>query len=334
MFCLTWYIFRHFGAGLKTEAPQKENSETMWYILYVLLATSMGFFILKDWVNDLQDHKRNQMVRNAASIEEGCCFRLARVFISNWVEVVFLAVLILLLLPSPPVLKIVLTTLLVLFVLRELLQITVSVKRYLTSVENWVEVGIILLTVVLLATEGSDFQLNRHFAAIAIVLSWGELIVLVGRHPKLKEYNIYVTMFLRVLKTFLLFFTWYCLFIVAFGLGFFIMLHKEVEPDSKEDEYVFFNKAWLSLVKTTTMFVGELEFSDIPIDLDSHLAPLSYVFFLSFVFLIVIVLMNLLNGLAVSDTGLIREKAEIYSYRCQVHENLDFRYLLDPLLSG
>ena len=115
-------------------------SDLLWYSLYILLATSMGFFILKDWVNDLQDHKRNQMVRNAASIEESCCFRLARVFISNWVEVVFLAVLILLLVPNQPVLEIVLTTLLVLFVLRELLQITVSVKRYLTSVENWVEV--------------------------------------------------------------------------------------------------------------------------------------------------------------------------------------------------
>merc|ERR550519_2814253 len=318
VFCLTWYIFRHFGASLKTEALTKEASEPMWYVLYVLLATSMGFFILKDWVNDLQDHKRNQMVRNAASIEESCCFRLARVFISNWVEVVFLSILILLLLPSPPVLKIVLTTLLVLFVLRELLQITVSVKRYLTSVENWVEVGIILLSVVLLATEGSHFQLNRHLAAIAIVLSWGELIVLVGRHPKLKEYNIYVTMFLRVLKTFLLFFTWYCLFIIAFGLGFFILLHKNYEADNQEEvskeEYKFFDEVWLSLVKTTTMLAGELEFSDIPIELNSHLAPLAYIFFLSFVFLIVIVLFNLLNGLAVSDTGLIREKAEIFSY--------------------
>ena len=51
---------------MKTEATKKESSELMWYVLYVLLATSMGFFILKDWVNDLQDHKRNQMVRNAA----------------------------------------------------------------------------------------------------------------------------------------------------------------------------------------------------------------------------------------------------------------------------
>jgi transient receptor potential cation channel subfamily A protein 1 len=40
-------------------------------------------------------------------------------------------------------------------------------------------------------------------------------------------------------------------------------------------------------------------------------------FFLSFVFLIVVVLMNLLNGLAVSDTGLIQAKAEIVSYTTQ-----------------
>merc|ERR1719427_1783101 len=116
-------------------------------------------------------------------------------------------------------------------------------------------------------------------------------------------------MFLKVMKTFLLFFTWYCLFIIAFGLGFFILLHKS-SSDVKEDDYVYFNKAWISLIKTTTMFVGELEFSDIPINLESNLAPLAYLFFLSFVFLIVVVLMNLLNGLAVSDTGLIREKAE------------------------
>jgi hypothetical protein len=32
----------------------------------------------------------------------------------------------------------------------------------------------------------------------------------------------------------------------------------------------------------------------------------SYLFLLAFVFLIIVVLMNLLNGLAVSDTGIIR----------------------------
>ena len=55
------------------------------------------------------------------------------------------------------------------------------------------------------------------------------------------------------------------------------------------------------------------------------LSPLSYVFFLSFVFLIVVVLMNLLNGLAVSDTGLIQAKAEIVSYTIQVRDGVDRR---------
>ena len=66
------------------------------------------------------------------------------------------------------------------------------------------------------------------------------------------------------------------------------------------------------------MFVGELEFSDIPIDVEDNLSPLAYLFFLSFVFLIVVVLMNLLNGLAVSDTGIIQEKAEIFTYISRV----------------
>merc|ERR1711994_855620 len=45
---------------------------------------------------------------------------------------------------------------------------------------------------------------------------------------------------------------------------------------------------------------------------------LAYSFFLAFIFLIVVVLMNLLNGLAVSDTNDIKEKAEIYSYISRV----------------
>ena len=63
------------------------------------------------------------------------------------------------------------------------------------------------------------------------------------------------------------------------------------------------------------MFVGELEFSDIPINLDnSYLMTLGYLYFLSFVILIVVVLMNLLNGLAVSDIREIQDKAETYAY--------------------
>ena len=90
-------------------------------------------------------------------------------------------------------------------------------------------------------------------------------------------------------------------------MSFYILLHEDKE--NVDNEYPFFDKVGLVLIKTFAMFVGELEFSDIPFN-----SPFSYIFFLLFIFLIVVVLMNLLNGLAVSDTGLIRE---------EVHNNLE-----------
>merc|ERR1719495_2349140 len=133
--------------------------------------------------------------------------------ISNWVEGIFIAINISLIVFGSLLLKPVLGGLLILLLLRELMQMTVSLKRYFTSFENWIELSILVLASYLLLGRGS-FELNKHLAAFSIVLSWAELIVLFGRHPKLKEYNIYVTMFLKVMKTFLLFFTWYCIFII------------------------------------------------------------------------------------------------------------------------
>jgi hypothetical protein len=147
--------------------------------------------------------------------------------------------------------------------------VTVSLRRYLLSPENWIEVtSIILISIILF---GKDVQedhneLKRHLAGITIVLSWAELITLVGKHPRLTRYNVYVTMFYKVMGTFCFFLLWYAFFIVAFGLGFYIMLHKDTDTPLEEGAYIFFNKPWLALVKTSTMFVGELEFSDIPID--------------------------------------------------------------------
>ncbi|CAB4067884.1 TRPA1 [Lepeophtheirus salmonis] len=159
-------------------------------------------------------------------------------------------------------------------------------------------------------------SLHRHIAGTTIVLSWASLVTLIGKHPKLMRYNVYVTMFYKVMKTFFYFLIWYALFIIAFGLGFYIILHKENREG--EDSYVFFDTPLLSMIKTSTMFVGELEFSDIPIDIDGPYSTFSYGFFISFVFLIVVVLMNLLNGLAVSDTGIIQEKAETVGYVSRV----------------
>ena len=54
----------------------------------------------------------------------------------------------------------------------------------------------------------------------------------------------------------------------------------------------------LSLVKTLAMFVGEMDYNDLSF---SHW--LGYLIFIMLVYFLIIVLMNILNGLAVSDIG-------------------------------
>merc|ERR1712200_23188 len=125
-------------------------------------------------------------------------------------------------------------------------------------------------------------------------------------------------------------------YIFAFGLFFYISLHNDVvkenleqatgsitkldtcsdirkeiieKIDEKGDEKgEFLDKVGFSLLKTLAMFVGELEFSDIPFD---NVPYFSHVAFLIFVFLIVVVLMNLLTGLAVGETNLIQSEAAV-----------------------
>ena len=246
---------------------------------------------------------------------------LLQLLTSNWPDLLLCGGLGLLLLL--PTLRLPLAVLIGLLVIRELVQLAVSVKRYVTSLENWMEMVMIGLVITILVNDAEDQQLlNRHLAAVALVLSWTELITLIGRHPKLLSCNVYVTMFYRVLNSFFFFLLWYSLFIIAFGLGFYIMLHDDsIKNDhglEEEDKNKYFNRTWLSLVKTSAMFVGELEFSDLPINATTNLGMLAYAFFLAFIFLIVVVLMNLLNGLAVSDTNDIKDKAEIYSYISRV----------------
>merc|ERR1719483_1700121 len=337
---LTWYIFERFGgvSFRKDDPGGTENKEEsfcsvkrlgtdmsigFWYTTFLIQSICQFLLILRDWRRDLKESNWKVALQ---------------VFFTSWLEYMIITITIILLIFQAKAMYIVLTILLALVSFREGLQMMVSLKKYVFGAENWLEIATIVLVGVILYVPDSRFEdaceTKRHLAAIAIVLSWATLITLVGRHPKLSRYNIYVTMFYRILETFVTFLLWYSFFLIAFSLGFYIMLHQDlpnVTPPS-DDDYKFFNNPWWSLVKTATMFVGEIEFSDIPIDLDNGLWPLGYMFLLTFIFLIVVVLMNLLNGLAVSDTAVIREKAEIVTYIIRVETISCFEAVLlgDP----
>ncbi|KYN44544.1 Transient receptor potential cation channel protein painless, partial [Trachymyrmex septentrionalis] len=183
------------------------------------------------------------------------------------------------------------TVMLLLFILREIFQLVSCVRRYLMSSRNWLEIILIMLTIALLC--GAGVQIG----AVVILLSAWELVILISQHPRLSTG---IEMFRTVSLNFIRFLFPYLFLIFAFALAFYTLF--------KNGNDTNFPDPGLSLFKTVIMLTGEFDANDIPFI--SH--PIwSHIVFMLFVFFIAIVLFNLLNGLAVSDTAEILCKAEL-----------------------
>ena len=87
-------------------------------------------------------------------------------------------------------------------------------------------------------------------------------------------------------------------------------------PDSHD--FTFFNAPITSFFKTFGMSVGEIEYGDLPIDASSSLSIATFSFLTVFIFAIMVVQMNLLNGLAVSDVRELQKTAEIWSVQAKL----------------
>ncbi|KZC14334.1 PREDICTED: transient receptor potential cation channel protein painless [Dufourea novaeangliae] len=192
---------------------------------------------------------------------------------------------------SVGVLRIFTSIALVLLAVREILQFVSSPCYYISSPENWLEIVLIILGFSVLCGAG------MKVAAVVILLSAWELVILMGQHPSLSTD---VEMFKTVSLNFLRFLVPYAFLILAFAFAFFVLL----EDGGDEN----FSGPGQSLFKTVIMLTGEFDANDIPFV--SH-PIMSHLVFMLFVFLIAIVLFNLLNGLAVSDTAEILGKAEL-----------------------
>ena len=112
---------------------------------------------------------------------------------------------------------------------------------------------------------------------------------------------IYVNMFTTVLKTYVFILLSYSAFIISFAYSFFLIFNSQYDRSSENDQTQKItepedDKIWssigYSIVKTVVMFIGEMDYNDL---IFGHW--LGYVIFTLFAFLVVIVLMNILNGL-------------------------------------
>lgn len=196
-------------------------------------------------------------------------------------------------------------------IVRELGQIVIYKARYFFSFENWLEIFLLVATATLLLRHGRD-NVFRQSSSVAIVLAAIELLLLIGQFPSLATN---ITMLRTVSYTFFKLLLWYSILLLAFALSFYNLFQETPQErnnstrNDDDDEQDFFIDPGMSLLKTIVMLTGEFDAASIKFD---SYPIISHLIFVSFVFLIAIVLFNLLNGLAVSDTQLIKNDAELY----------------------
>lgn len=216
--------------------------------------------------------------------------------------------------------------LLVGLMLRELFQMVVSPKRYFCGFENCIELLLITFTLIILSKEWGECV--RPLDAIAILLAWTEMFLQIGHIHVLSTYN---EMMRRVLCNYLKFLVWDVFLIIAFALGFYSLFHDSIISGQNGTEDNFFQKPFMSIFRTLIMLMGEFDISSVPFDL---VPGLSYVIFLFFVLLVPLVMVNLLNGLAVSDTQAIKNDAQLVSIESMTETIFYFETLSCPCAVG
>lgn len=198
---------------------------------------------------------------------------------------------------------------------RELFQFVTAPNVYFKSVENWLEIILLSLSALVLIGDIAITEENRRFvSAILILLASLEFAVLVGALPIL-SFSTHMVMLKTVFQSLLRSLAFYSIILISFALCFYTLLgggsesnatasaKNETESDGDFNNFV---SPGMAILKTIVMMTGEFDASSINLK-----TPSSYSIFLLFVIFIAIVLFNLLNGLAVSDTQRIKDEAEL-----------------------
>jgi ankyrin repeat protein len=197
-----------------------------------------------------------------------------------------------------------LTVLVAMFAMRELTQFLSVTKQYLRRTITLLRVVVIILTA-MLCVEQFHNMTKHHCASIAVLLAWFEFLLRIGCIP---DCSILMQMLQTVSLTFVKFMSFYSPLIIAFSLCFYTMLRRSCLQ-------LFYENIWMTLMKSVLMLNGEYEASDMELDL---LPVTSHVILVIFILLIGVILLNLLSGLAVSDTQAIKNDAETLSLIARV----------------
>jgi hypothetical protein len=208
--------------------------------------------------------------------------------------------------PKIVVLWYLILTLSIILLLKELFQMLQNFRGYIKTVENLLQISILFCVIFLINLHypDNDYYLpvwKYHVAAIAIFLAWVELMFLIGRFP---SYGLYVQMFIIVLKDFALFFMAYMAIIMAFALSFAILFSR----------HKMFKNPLEGIISTVVMMTGEFEYAQSLFfnnDEKVEFPITAHLFFVLFVLIMSIIMMNLLVGMAVNDIHGLQKTARL-----------------------
>lgn len=198
-------------------------------------------------------------------------------------------------------------------IIREMFQFLTSPLGYFKNLENYIEMVLIVMSVVVLYGAQFEPSTRRILASVVILLIAVEFSVLVGALP-IFSFSTHLVMLKTVSISLLRSLTFYSIIIISFGLCFYTLLGGGADPNAaiqagatNATDFNKFENIHMAIIKTFVMMTGEFEAAEI----EFYTNAISYLIFLLFVFFISIVLFNLLNGLAVSDTQAIKSEAEL-----------------------
>jgi hypothetical protein len=165
--------------------------------------------------------------------------------------------------------------------------------------ENWIEMMLFGFAISYLVTLYTYHSISSHFGALAVLLAWMELTLLMGRFPAI---GIYVYMSVHVTKMLITFFLFYATILIGFAFAFHLLL----------PQHPSFDNPLTSSLKVLVMMSGEFDFEDNflwqSVEGKGSNGTAQAVF-LFFFFIVSIVISNLLIGMTVSKTEELFKKA-------------------------
>ncbi|XP_017077608.1 transient receptor potential cation channel protein painless-like isoform X2 [Drosophila eugracilis] len=187
--------------------------------------------------------------------------------------------------------------------------------RYFCSAVSIMECAVMVLSFTI-CISFEDKQTERVLASLSILAVSANFCIMIGFVPAL-GISTYMLMLREVSFSFLKSISAYSIFLLAFSGCFYILFNEPLKkPDvggttEQKNQTFDFTNFYIAFIKTTVMMTGEfnageLEFTGI----------FTYLFFLLFIMSMNIMLLNLLNGLAVSDTQEIKNRAELNGAIC------------------